>query len=154
MDDNRTQATSAYRSGYKRESGCDIKRDSSFLSFGISPSKTKLISDAITGIRLFPGAVAPHKKNRPVNTRAEATKNRVAQLGFVAKMRPETGLKKSRGGEKKESSCHNGHIDPSSLPPLIAEDISQEVFLALFPQHRPAFFKEFTKFCLAEVHMN
>ena len=90
MDDNRTQATSAYQSGYKHVSGCDIKRDSSFLSFGISPSKTKLISDAITGIRLFPGQSLITKINKAVL-------------------------------EKKESSCHHGHIRPSITYPLIAD---------------------------------
>lgn len=86
MDDNRVEATSAYRSGYKHKSGCEHKRDSSFL--GVSPSEKKLISDMATGIRLFPGAAA---------------------------------LKKSRGGEKKESSCHHGHIDPSIAYPQIAD---------------------------------
>lgn len=113
MDDNRIQATSGYPSGYKHVSGCDRKRDSSFLAIGISPSK--IISDmAFAGYCLLPGAAAHHKKNRPVNTRAETTKNRVAHLGFVVNMRPETGRKKDRGGDKKkESSCHHGHIDHS-----------------------------------------
>ncbi len=60
MDDNRTQATSAYESEYKRVSGCEHKRGSSLL--GNSPSETKLISDIATGIRLFPGAAAHYKK--------------------------------------------------------------------------------------------
>ncbi len=119
MDDNRTQATSAYQSGYKYKSGCEHKRDSSLL--GNSPSEKKLISDTITGIRLFPGAAALQKNNRPVNMRTEATRKRVAHLGFVVNMRPETGLKKSRGGEKKESSRHPGHLDPSIAYPQIAD---------------------------------
>ena len=121
MDDNRIQATSAYRSGYKYKSGCEHKRDSSFL--GNSPSERHLISDMAAGIRLFPGAAA---------------------------------LKKSRGGEKKESSRHHGHIDPSIASILlltVSPKLHWEVFLALFPQHRPTFFKEFTKFCFEEAHI-
>ena len=143
MDDNRIQATSAYRSGYKYKSGCEHKRDSSFL--GNSPSEIKLISDMAAGIRLFPGVAAHYKKNRPVNMRPETTKNGFAHLGFVVNMRSETGLKKSRGGEKKESSRHPGHIDPSIASILlltVSPKLHWEVFLALFPQHRPAFFKE------------
>ena len=136
-DDNRTQATSAYWSGYKHESGCDIKRDPSFFDLGISPSKKSLISDAIAGIRLFPGAVAPHKKNRPVNMRAE------------------TGLKISRGGEKKESSRHHGHIDPSIDCPKIADSeyFPLRICWLLFLGAASAFFKEFAKFCFAGVHI-
>ncbi len=110
MDDNRIQATRGCRSIKKRRSGCEHKRGSSFL--GNSSSETKLISDKVAGIRLFPGAAAP--------------------------------LKKSRDGEKKESSRHHGHIDPSMTYPLIADNTSREVFLARFPQRRSTFFKEVT----------
>ncbi len=62
MDDNRIQATRGCRSIKKRRSGCEHKRGSSFL--GNSSSETKLISDKVAGIRLFPGAAAPLKKSR------------------------------------------------------------------------------------------
>ena len=139
MDDNQTQATSAHRSINKYVSGCEKKRDSSFLTFGISPSK--LISDmAFAGIRFFPGAAAHHKKNRPVNTRAGTDEILIAHLALSVTQRTETGLKKARGGEKKESSCHHGHIDPSiSFPKIVDSVIRLEVFLAFFPQYRPVF---------------
>lgn len=151
MDDNRILATSVYQSINKHVSGCDIKRDSFFL--GDSPSKIKLISDLAPGIRLFPGAAAHQKNNRPVNMRPETRSWLILPSCLMVKMRPETGLKISRGGEKKESSCHNGHIDPSITSPLIADDISREVFLALFPQHRPTFFKQRNKSYFEEVHI-
>jgi hypothetical protein len=111
MDDNRTQATSAYRSINKHVSGCDRKRDSSFLAFGISPSK--LISDmAFAGYCLLPGA-ATHKEN-----------------------------KKDRGGEKKESSCHHGHIDHSIAyyPKLLTVNISPGGFTGSFSSAPPCLF--------------
>lgn len=152
MDDNRTQATSAHQSGYKHESGCDIKRDSSFLDFGISPSKVLISNVAVTGFGFLPGAAAPHKKNRPVNMRAG---KKSVMPGSVSQ-RAATGHKKSRGGEKKGSSCQ-GHISPPiNYTPLLT--VNMEVFLASFPQHRPTFFKgefklpkKFAQFCFAEA---
>ena len=65
-------------------------------------------------------------------------------------------MKKSRGGVNIKSSRHHGHIDPSIASNLLLTiplKLHWEVFLALFPQHRPAFFKEFTKLCFEEVHI-
>ena len=136
MDDNQTQATTGYQSKYKRMSGCEKKRDSSFLVFGISPSK-KLISDLVAGFRFFPGAVALQKNNSPINTRTETMFCTPYSVSMV-NMRSAMGLIKDRGGEKKGSS-HQDHIGPLIIRyPLIAGS-KYGGFLASFPQHRPAF---------------
>jgi len=150
MDDNRIQATSGYCSEHKALSGCEKKRDSSFFDFGNSPSKPMLISVPAAGIRLFPGAAAHHKKNnpsripvvfplkwlsinllistgprrnnRPAKVRPEISESEFAQFVLLVK-RPAAGLRKQgRGGEKKGSSCHHGHIGPPIISyPLIAD---------------------------------
>ncbi len=51
--------------------------------------------------------------------RAETTKNRVAHLGFVVNMRPVTGRKKDRGGEKNGGSRPLDYsVHKSSIPPF------------------------------------
>lgn len=113
MDDNWRQATSAYWSINKHVSGCDIKRDSSFL--GDSPSKINLIiSDmASAGCCLLPGAAAHQKKNRPVNMRPERIHR---WIPIVFNMRPETGHKKGRGGDRKKRKLLPYGL---SSPPII-----------------------------------
>ena len=140
-------------------SDCDKKRDSSLkTSLGYSPSKRTFIGKLCfaSGFRFFPDAIA-HKNNRPVNKRPETTKNRVAHFGFVVNMRPETGLKKGRGGEKKGGSCPLDYsVRPSTIPPFAVSKYGG--FLASFPQHRPTFFKgefklpkKFAQSCLTEA---
>lgn len=122
-------------------SGCDKKRNSSLkTSLGYSPSKKTFIKKLCfaSGFRFFPGAIA-HKNNRPVNTRPEAM-DLDCSSWFYGHKRPETGIKKGRGGEKKGSSCPLDYsVRPSTTPFLLTKNM--EVFLASFPQHRPTFLK-------------
>ena len=149
MDDNRTQATSAYQSGYKLKSGCDKKRDSSFLVFGISPSK-KLISDVVAGYHLLPGAAAHQENNRPVNTRA----GKKGIIPTSVSQRVATGLIKDRGGEKKGSSCPPDYsVHPSFDAPLIA-DSKYGGFPGFFSSASPCLFNnDFDKSCFKEVRI-
>lgn len=155
MDDNRMQATSAYRSVNKHVSGCDRKRDSSFVSFGISPSK--LISDmASAGYCLLPGAAAHHKKNRPVNTRAGIDEILIAHLDLSVTQRAETGIKKDRGGENIKSSCHmtiSVNLTYYTYKIADSEYFTLRFSWLLFLSTALSFLKEFTKFCLEEVHI-